>query len=38
MAKTLPVDDYTKMFGDKDLDEIIDDKEKACYSMEKSLQ
>ena len=28
MAKTLPVDDYTKMFGDKDLDEIIDDKKK----------
>lgn len=30
MAKTLPVDDYTKMFGDKDLDEIIDDKKKAA--------
>ena len=36
MAKTLPVDDYTKMFGDKDLDEIIDDKKKAaCRCKEK---
>mgnify|MGYP000329124358 FL=1 len=30
MAKTLPVEDYTKMFGDKDLQEIIEDKKRAA--------
>ena len=30
MAKTLPVDDYYKIFGDKNLDEIIEDKKKAA--------
>ena len=30
MAKTLPVDDYYIIFGDKNLDEIIEDKKKAA--------
>ena len=30
MAKTLPVDDYYKILGDKNLDEIIEDKKKAA--------
>lgn len=30
MAKTLPVDEYTKIFGDKDLNEIIADRKNAA--------